>query len=207
VLRKAKVKILGYVHTSYAKRDMKKITDDIDQYARHYDVDGIFFDEASNRDQDKDFYTQLTAHARKAPKLKTIVINPGVATTPAYIDAKHSVTDIAVTFEQTYDHWLTVSHANPPDWVYRKTADRFALLVHTTPDIAAMKRAIDLGRGRHYGYVYITDDMGDNPWDTLPTYWQDMVDYIKQLNATRMTRRGNPITRLVNFFTGSHSKP
>ena len=204
MLRHAKVQILGYVHTSYGKRDKKKIEDDIDQYARHYDVDGIFFDEASNLDNDKDFYARLTAHTRMAPKLKTIVLNPGVATTPAYIDGQRLVTDIAVTFEQTYDHWITISE--PPDWVYHKAADRFALLVHTTPDIAAMKRAIDLGRKRHYGYIYITNDMGENPWDTLPAYWPEMVDYIKQLNETRMTRHVNPIIRLVNFFTGNRFK-
>jgi hypothetical protein len=186
ILHDAKVKILGYVHTSYGKRDKEQIKADIDKYSQSYDIDGIFFDEAANTAQDQAFYAQLTAYVRTADKLKTVVLNPGVSTLPAYMDAQHSITDTAVTFEQTYAHWINAS--GPPDWVYNKMAKRFALLVHTAPDITAMKRAIDLGHRRHYGYVYITNDMGANPWDTLPSYWQEMVDYIKQFNETRLTQ-------------------
>ena len=182
-LRNAKVRILGYVPTNYAKREKHKIQEDIDTYIRHYDIDGIFFDEAANIAQHKDFYAQLTAYIRTKTKLKLVVLNPGVPTAPVYLDTQRSIADTVVTFEQTYDHWIKAS--GPPAWVYTLTASRFALLVHTAPDISAMKRAIDLGNMRHYGYIYITNDMGANPWDTLPSYWQDMVHYIKQLNETR----------------------
>jgi len=182
-LRNAKVRILGYVSTNYAKREKHKIQEDIDTYTRHYDIDGIFFDEAANSAQYKDFYAQLAAYIRTQTKLKSVVLNPGVPTAPVYVDTQRSIADTVVTFEQTYAHWIKAS--GPPAWVYTLTASRFALLVHTAPDISAMKRAIDLGTIRHYEYVYITNDMGANPWDTLPSYWQDMVHYIKQLNETR----------------------
>jgi hypothetical protein len=180
-LRNAKVRILGYVPTNYAKREKQKIQEDIDTYIRHYDIDGIFFDEAANIAPYKDFYAQLAAYIRTKTKLKWVVLNPGVPTAPVYVDTQHSIADTVVTFEQTYAHWIKAS--GPPDWTYALTASRFALLVHTAPDISAMKRAIDLGTMRHYGYVYITNDMGANPWDTLPSYWQDMVHYIQQLNV------------------------
>jgi hypothetical protein len=180
-LRNAKVRILGYVPTNYAKREKQKIQEDIDTYIRHYDIDGIFFDEAANIAPYKDFYAQLAAYIRTKTKLTWVVLNPGVPTAPVYVDTQHSIADTVVTFEQTYAHWIKAS--GPPDWTYALTASRFALLVHTAPDISAMKRAIDLGTMRHYGYVYITNDMGANPWDTLPSYWQDMVHYIQQLNV------------------------
>ena len=195
ILRNAKVKVLGYVYTSYGKRDKEQIKADIDKYSQYYDLDGIFFDEAANTTKDKDFYAQLAAYVRTADKLKTIVLNPGISTSPAYMDAQHSIADTAVTFEQTYAQWINAS--GPPDWVYNKMAKRFALLVHTAPDSTAMKRAIDLGHMRHYGYVYVTNDMGANPWDTLPSYWQEMVDYIKQLNDTRSAQHPPLPTRLI----------
>ena len=185
-LRDAKVTILGYSPTNYTKREKHKIQADIDTYVQHYDIDGIFFDEAANTAEHKNFYAQLATYIRTKTNLKLIMLNPGVATAPAYVDAQHSIADTVVTFEQTYAHWTQVP--GPPPWTQTLTASRFALLVHTAPNITAMKRAIDLGASHHYGYIYITDDMGANPWDTLPSYWQDMVRYIQQLNAIRSTR-------------------
>ncbi len=26
----------------------------------------------------------------------------------------------------------------------------------------------------NFGYLYITDDSLDNPWDSLPSYWKDL---------------------------------
>lgn len=32
--------------------------------------------------------------------------------------------------------------------------------------------------------LYVTDDGGDgNPWDSLPTYWQEELDYLASLNS------------------------
>jgi len=190
-LNNAEVKIMGYVPTNYAKRDQHKIQEDINTYIQYYSIDGIFFDEAANTTQHKDFYSQLTTYIRTKTKLKSVVLNPGTTTAPVYIDTQRSIADTVITFEQAYNHW--VSAADPPAWVYTLETSRFALLVHTAPDINAMKRAIDLGSTRHYGYVYVTNDMGDNPWDTLPSYWQDMVTYIQQLNATRFAQHAGPM--------------
>jgi len=35
---------------------------------------------------------------------------------------------------------------------------------------------------RNIGLVYVTDDVMPNPWDKLPTYWQEKVKYIKSIN-------------------------
>ena len=45
-------------------------------------------------------------------------------------------------------------------------------------DRAGMRQAVDLAVFRNVGYVYVTDDGGDNPWDSLPTYWTQLVDYV-----------------------------
>ena len=51
-----------------------------------------------------------------------------------------------------------------------------------------MHGAIDLAVQRNVGYVYFTDDAilaapNDNPFDRLPTYWQDEVNYVASFRA------------------------
>lgn len=36
---------------------------------------------------------------------------------------------------------------------------------------------------RNVGGIYVTDDVMNNPWDTLPSYWQQEVDAVAQINA------------------------
>jgi hypothetical protein len=59
------------------------------------------------------------------------------------------------------------------------------MLVHTAPaDVDSMRLHIDRAVARNIGYVYVTDDVLNNPWNTLPTYWTDEVDYIEFLNES-----------------------
>ena len=41
-----------------------------------------------------------------------------------------------------------------------------------------MRAAVDIAVRRNIGYVYVTDDAGANPWDSLPAYWTPLVDYV-----------------------------
>jgi hypothetical protein len=45
-----------------------------------------------------------------------------------------------------------------------------------------MQRAITLSKQRNAGWVYVTNDVLPNPWDTLPAdpYWTKELDRIKQ---------------------------
>ncbi len=49
-------------------------------------------------------------------------------------------------------------------------------LVHSAPDVAAMKDAVRLGKQRGAYYMYVTPDEMPNPWNTLPPsapYWSE----------------------------------
>src|ERR1051326_8941561 len=42
----------------------------------------------------------------------------------------------------------------------------------------------NLAAARNAGWIYVTDDSGSNPWDTLPSYWTNEVNYIQSLNQS-----------------------
>ena len=54
------------------------------------------------------------------------------------------------------------------------------MLVHTVPDVDTMRSHIDKAKAHNIDYMYVTDDVDelDNPWDSLPTFWRDEIDYL-----------------------------
>jgi hypothetical protein len=59
---------------------------------------------------------------------------------------------------------------------------RFAVLPNSISSQSNMEDAIDLAKTRNTGWVFVTDDVMDNPFDTLPSYWEEQVAYIADLN-------------------------
>lgn len=91
----------------------------------------------------------------------------------------------------------------PDSYVASFAAERFAMLAHETPTIAAMQSAVDLAIARNFGYVYITDDLLDpNPWDSLPSFWADEIAAIAQRNAGLGAEAGVR----YDYFEGTYSK-
>jgi hypothetical protein len=50
-----------------------------------------------------------------------------------------------------------------------------------------MRRLVHRADQRKIGYLFITDDVGPNPYDRLPSNWDAEVDAVRRLNqaATR----------------------
>ena len=60
-----KIKVYGYVYTSYVARRLSAVKSDIDKYYNWYNVDGIFLDEAEYRDcTDHSYYKNLYNHVK-----------------------------------------------------------------------------------------------------------------------------------------------
>lgn len=181
-LRKAGITILGYVYTKYGDRPLSQVKYDIDLYSRHFDVDGIFFDEAASNKEKLAYYQQLYQYTKSQSKLKTVVLNQGTSTDEVYFQTP--ATDIAVIFENYGKAWL---EDRPRNYVNKYHKERFSTLIHTVTDSVTMKKYIDRAVERNMGYIYITDDSPDSsdrdPWNSLPSYWQEEVDYIHSLNG------------------------
>jgi Spherulation-specific family 4 len=188
-LHQAGIKILGYVPTNYAKRDIQVVKADIDLYIKYFNIEGIFIDEAANTPEKLDYYHQIYRYIKSrssnsAPKhhLDYItIINPGTAVDESYLI--QPVADTIVLFENKQKNW---ENYHPPAYISKYSPQRFATLVHTSPNRKLMKVSLDRAAKSQFGYVYVTNDSTDtvnhNPWDTLPIYWQAEVNYIQQLN-------------------------
>jgi len=142
-----------------------------------YNVDGIFFDEASSNCDNVGFYEEINQHTKQFDSNKIVVLNPGVSIPKCYSEAG----DIFVVFEDTYDEY---KNWQPSLWESKpQNKDRFWHLIHTTNE-ADVADAIIKSKQRNAGYVYVTDDTTrDNPWDTLPSYWDRELELVNDPNA------------------------
>ena len=60
-----------------------------------------------------------------------------------------------------------------PAYVAARPAFDFATIVYNCPSTSAMSMAVALAKTRNFGYIYVTDDKGVNPYDRIPTYWTE----------------------------------
>lgn len=179
-LRKSNATILGYVYTKYGDRPQAEVIQDIILYARYYDVDGIFVDETASNVKQLEYYRDIYNYIKQQTHLDRVVINPGTSTDRAYLTKPAA--DVAVIFENYPQPW---QEYQSPKYSQNHPASRFASLIHSVKDVESMKQYIDLAIERNIGYIYVTDDSPDNedrdPWNSLPSYWQEEVDYIHSL--------------------------
>lgn len=163
--RERGVSVLGYVPTAYGSRPPAEVKTDIAAYQRFYALDGIFLDEAASTPELLPHYRDLHA-AVESQAGQTTVLNPGRIPDEGYLE----VADVVVVFEGDRGDY---AEAPFPAWA-RREPGRIAHLVHTvgTDDPAAVVRD-SLARGA--GHVYVTEDGGANPWDTLAGGFEDLA--------------------------------
>ncbi len=166
--------VLGYVHTSYGARNAAVVKREVNRYYAWYGIDGIFFDEASTSCARKNYYQALYNFVKTKGGAAQVVINPGINTPECYI----TTADIIVNFEDSYSAYV---HWSLSGWEIKYPASRFWHLVIGTPR-ARLANAIALSKKRNAGWVYVTPDVLDNPWDTLPSsaYWTAELNLVNQ---------------------------
>jgi hypothetical protein len=183
-LRTAKMTILGYVFTGYGKRNLADVKADIDLYEKYYKLDGIFLDEAASGTDKLDYYQEIYDYIKAKSHSKLVVLNQGTHADEGYLT--RPAADISIVSENYPTAW---EQYQPLPYVQSYDKKHFACLIHTVPDVETMKKQIDIARDRNIGYVYITDDSttrGDgDPWNSLPSYWWQEVDYIRELNTKK----------------------
>lgn len=181
-LHRAEIKVIGYVPSDYSKRDLQAVKADIDLYMNYFKIDGIFIDEAASSVDKAIYYQQLYQYIKSKSSSYQVIINPGVNLVENYIS--QGVADTIITFENYHKNWNSYT---PVEQLKKYPAQKFAALVHTTASQKLMKSTVDRAIKHNLGYIYITNDStntpNNNPWDTLPTYWQAEVNYIQQLNS------------------------
>lgn len=191
-LQNAGVVMLGYVYTEYGGRALSAVQADVDLYAQHFPVSGIFVDETADDPSQLAYYGALYDYIRSKPTLQTVLLNPGTAIDEQYISRPAG--DGAVIFEKQGADWPGYT---PAGYVAAYPARRFAMLAHTSASVQSMRQYVDLAVSRNFGYVYVTDDIylnpdTDNPWDSLPAYWDDLLAYVAGKNQPQATATPTP---------------
>ena len=185
-LRAAGGKVVGYVSTSYASRSTNAVKTDIDRYYSFYAVDGIFLDEVTNdaNTSHLNYYSALWQYIQTKGTNVLVMGNPGINTQEAYVT--RPCADLLVTFEVDNGYSNYVADA----WVTNHLARQFCHLPYAVASAATMTNFVKLAVARNVGWLYVTDDGGLNPWDTLPSYWTNEVNYVRSLNQSA------PVTEL-----------
>lgn len=165
----AGVKVLGYVYTGYGERDLNAVFNDILWHFDWYGVDGVFLDESSADVKHLAYYKLIADGIHSLDGEKMVVLNPGTHPVEEYA----AIADVLVTFENTFDKYKKMRPL--PTWVSKYPASRFCHIIYNAGSTAKMKEAVQLSRVRGAGYVFVTDDVLDNPYDRLPKYWTEFT--------------------------------
>ena len=171
-LKAAGITVLGYVSTGYARDPNKSIAiseGKIDAYKNWYNLDGIFFDEMSNNAADAPYYSTVSNYAKNVDGMKMTVCNPGTS-------IPQSDVGVCDTFE-IYESAGLASISTLQSRTFYPNYDKhsFYMLAHTTSSIVQTDVT---DRIPYVGYMYITNDVEPNPYDTIPPYFLDEVAYL-----------------------------
>src|SRR5256712_132908 len=171
-LKAAGITVLGYVSTGYARDPNKSIAiseGKIDAYKNWYNLDGIFFDEMSNNAADAPYYSTVSNYAKNVDGMKMTVCNPGTS-------IPQSDVGVCDTFE-IYESAGLASISTLQSRTFYPNYDKhsFYMLAHTTSSIVQTDVT---DRIPYVGYMYITNDVEPNPYDTIPPYFLNEVAYL-----------------------------
>jgi len=174
-LRLNKGEVVGYVHTTYGNRPRQDVEADIDRWLQWYAIDGIFVDEMNNvPDTNERYFQHIHDYIQSKRPGSMVIGNPGTSTTEGYlISGRRRVSTQLCIFEKPngFLNW------KPPTWTAKYPRRNFCVLPYST-SAAQWQKFVDHAYAMNCGHVYFTDDVLPNPWDTLPGYFEPMVDYI-----------------------------
>lgn len=174
-LRAAGITMLGYVWTNYGAKPIDDVKNELDIYAEHFlplGLSGIFLDGVNSSASLIPYYAELESYAREKG-FRWVVLNPGTTIAEEYLAQK--VGDVIVIFEDNYTNFLAHTF---PDYVGRYPSERFAILIWGVPGLAEAREA--LARAQKIGFIHCTDDTPPNEWDTLPSFWEDWVEFLRR---------------------------
>lgn len=178
--RAAGGRVIGYVYTSYNARPLQQVLADIDRYDNWYNIDGIFVDEMANTGPAErlNYYKDIYDHVKAIDPNWEVMGNPGTSTIEQYLT--WPTADRLMVFENVGANYPGYT---PSSWNFDYDRSHFVHLVHTEPSSANMLSDLGLAVQRNAGGIYITDDVLANPWDRLPSYWQQHVAAVAAINA------------------------
>jgi predicted Ser/Thr protein kinase len=176
---RAKVIAIGYVDTHYAERPLADVRADVNRWVEFYpEIGGFFFDRQARDASKVEYYLELAQHARQSRPQALVVTNPGTPCAPEYI--ARSATDVVCMTEsiQNRDGWVV-------KWTGNEASHRCAAVLYEIEQPEQMRQIARDMAAKQFGYLYLTNGKGQNPWAQLPTWWEEELVTIRDLNQSR----------------------
>lgn len=167
-LRRSGVTVLGYVATSYGKKDVLRVNEEADRWKAWYRVDGIFYDEMAYEPGSEAYYRGLGRYAQ-SQGLGLTVGNPGTGIPESYADSF----DTIVIYEEAGLPALE----SLGGWHLNYGRRKWAILPHS---VKTLDRTFVKEASRRVGLIGITDLAMPDPWEHLPTYFKELVAALDQ---------------------------
>jgi len=178
--------VVGYVYTGYGSRNINVVKGDIDKYKQFYpSLNGIFYDEMNNQQGSESYYQSLLTYS-SSKGFSFSVGNPGTHTISSYIN----LMDVTLIYEdaglptlsqyQSYSSYanskLGMIPLNVPVYSEQWVNDATGII----------------------GWVYVTNDKLDNPWDTLSSHFEKLIETLNKLAV--LDSANNGIAGLKNYL-------
>lgn len=182
----AGIRQIGYVHTLYQQRPIAEVKQEIDDWYRLYpDVQGIFLDEIAIDSDRLCYLSQLYNYIKQRSPQQLVVINPG-----RHIpDVMANYADIMVTYETNGNKYI--NDYVPATSTFETTEANHGRIAHIVHDVTPgdYAQVLALSRDRNVGWLFITDDVMPNPYDVLPTNFNQFAQDVTALPAVQVVPR------------------
>jgi hypothetical protein len=163
-LTAAGIKVIGYVHTSYAARATADVETDVTNWHTWYPgVTGIFFDEMANTTGHESYYCSLSANA-KTMGFDFTIGNPGADAGESYVGA----VDVVLIYENAGVPAQTAVGG----WHASYARSNFGVIPYGVPAVDA---AFVAAARPTVGYIYLQSSGMPNPWAAVPAYLSDLL--------------------------------
>ena len=153
---------IGYVYTKWGNRDINEVKADIDKWISFYNIKGFFVDEAATDTANLEYYQELRDYIKSKGNYY-IVLNPGTMPNEGYFD----IADNIIVFEDSVDKLSS--------GVCNSNIDKSSIIVYDANE-TQMKNIIKTYKCKN---IYVTDDDMPNPYDTLPSYFDEEIELLK----------------------------
>ena len=175
-------RVIGYVWTNYGAISLNIVKKDIDSWYSFYpSIDGIFLDGQASQTGKEDYYLELYNYIKQKNSTSLVVSNPGINTIENYLIYNgQRVSDVICIFEnyEGFDTW------KPASWCKKYSNDNFYVLPYNSGPSQYINR-VNRAASLNIGWIYCTDDNGANPWDVLPSYFEDFCNYLIKVSAVK----------------------
>lgn len=162
-MQDADILVLGYVSTFWGGVPLETVRTDIDRYKEYFNVDGIFLDEMSNEAEDVEHYREIAEYA-KSVGMKYVIGNTGTDAAPDYV----GVVDNIVISEGYGEPALS----RLAGWHVPYGREGFSYIAYNRNTVDPQYVATST----HFAsYVYITDDYLPNPYDEMPSHFDELL--------------------------------